>query len=126
MTTRPATAQLFHLVGGGPGTVLALRRHFKAATAALGRPRPLLAYVGTASNDNRSFYTMIRGMVALGGARMQMAEIASPRAKASEARALLEGCDMVFMSGGDVEHGVKVLRDRDMVKPLAALARAGK
>jgi peptidase E len=125
MTTTPQ-AQIFHLVGGGPGTALALRRHFKAAIAGLGRPRPLLAYVGAASNDNRTFYTTIRAMLALGGARMQMAKIASPRAKASEARALLDECDMVFMSGGDVEHGVKVLRERDMAKPLAALARAGK
>lgn len=120
------TTQRFHLVGGGPGTVLALRRHFTAALAELSRPRPLLAYVGTATNDNRAFYTMIRGMVGATGARMKLARIASPRAKTSEARALLEDCDMVFMSGGDVEHGVKVLRDRDMVNPLVSLARAGK
>jgi peptidase E len=120
------TTQRFTLVGGGPGTVLALRRHFKAALAALSRPRPLLAYVGTATNDNRAFYTMIRGMLGVAGVRMELARIASPSAKAGEARALLEDCDMVFMSGGDVEHGVKVLRDRDMVKPLVSLARAGK
>jgi peptidase E len=120
------TTQRFTLVGGGPGTVLALRRHFKAALAALSRPRPLVAYVGTATDDNRTFYTMIRGMLGVTGARMKLARIASPRAKRSEARALLEDCDMVFMSGGDVEHGVKVLRDRDMVQPLASLARAGK
>jgi peptidase E len=120
------TTQRFTLVGGGPGTVLALRRHFKAALAELSRPRPLLAYVGTATNDNRAFYTMIRGMMGSTGARMKLARIASPSAKTSEARALLEDCDMVFVSGGDVEHGVNVLRDRDMVQPLASLARAGK
>jgi peptidase E len=120
------TTQRFTLVGGGPGTVLALRRHFKAALAELSRPRPLLAYVGTATDDNRAFYTMIHGMMGATGARMKLARIASPKAKLSEARALLEDCDMVFVSGGDVEHGVKVLRDRDMVQPLASLARAGK
>ena len=57
---------------------------------------------------------------------MKLAKLASPRAKVSEARALLESCDLVFVSGGDVEHGMKVLHDRDMVKPLQALAKAGK
>lgn len=120
------TRAALHLVGGGPGTVLALRRHFKAALAELGAPRPLVAYVGTASNDNRGFYAMIAGAVSTGPARMRLAKIASPRAKTSEARALLDDCDMVFVSGGDVEHGMKVLHDRDMAGHLVKLARAGK
>jgi hypothetical protein len=103
-----------------------MRRHFKEAVAALGRPRPLVAYVGTASDDNRGFYGMIRGGLAAAGARMQLARIASPRASASAARALLHDCDMVFVSGGDVEHGMDVLHARDMASTLVALARAGK
>ena len=121
------TTQCLRLIGGGPGTVLALRRHVREALASLGRPRPLVAYVGAASDDNRGFFTMIRAAVGLGGrARMQLAKIASPRARASEARALLDECDLVFVSGGDVDHGMKVLHDRDMAKPIVALARAGK
>jgi peptidase E len=117
-----------HLVGGGPGAVLALRRHFKGAIAALGRSRPLVAYVGVASDDNRGFFTMIRGGLAAAGgaARIELARIASPRAKASDARALLHDSDMVFVSGGDVDHGMNVLRERDMAGTLVALARAGK
>ncbi|HEY5243467.1 MAG TPA: Type 1 glutamine amidotransferase-like domain-containing protein [Polyangiaceae bacterium] len=114
------------LVGGGPGAVLAVRRHFKAALDALGRPRPLVAYVGVASDDNRGFFAMIRGGLGAGRARMELAKLASPRASASEARSLLEGCDLVLMSGGDVEHGMKVLHDRDMAGFLVALGRAGK
>ncbi|HEY6463668.1 MAG TPA: Type 1 glutamine amidotransferase-like domain-containing protein, partial [Polyangiaceae bacterium] len=117
---------MLHLVGGGPGTVLALRRHFKVALAAIGTPKPLVAYVGTASNDDRGFFTMIAGMVSLAGARMRLAKIASPRARMSEARALLDGCDLVFVSGGDVEHGMAVLHERDMAKHLTGLARGGK
>jgi peptidase E len=114
------------LVGGGPGAVLAVRRHFKAALDALGRPRPVVAYVGVASDDNRGFFAMIRGGMGGGRARMELAKLASPRASASDARALLEGCDLVFMSGGDVEHGMKVLHDRDMAGFLVSLGRAGK
>src|SRR5579863_5918775 len=117
-----------HLVGGGPGAILALRRHFKAALARLTprRAQPLVAYVGAASNDNRGFFAMIRGGVAAQGARMRLAKLASPRASASVARGLLEDADLVFMSGGDVEHGMNVLRDRGADDTLRALARAGK
>ena len=117
-----------HLTGGGPGAVLALRRHFKSALAQTGKKRPLVAYVGAASNDNAGFFTMIKAAACAGagGARMRLAKLASPRASASEARALLAESDLVFVSGGDVEHGMNVLRDKDMVKPIQSLARAGK
>jgi peptidase E len=118
--------QTFRLVGGGPGAVLALRRHFKAALDALQRPKPLVAYVGAASDDNRAFFTMLRASLGAGGARVKLARMASPRSSASEAKALLEECDLVFMSGGDVEYGMKVLEDRGLAGVLLALGRAGK
>jgi peptidase E len=116
-----------HLTGGGPGAVLALRRHFKTALLGIDRTRPVVAYVGAASNDNAGFFAMIKTAVTTStSARMRLAKIASPRASASDARALLAECDLVFVSGGDVEHGMKVLHDRDMVTHLRSLARAGK
>jgi peptidase E len=120
--------QSIHLAGGGPGAILALRRHFKTALAALETKRaPLVAYVGTASNDNAGFFAMIRAAVAPGtDARFKMVKLASPRASASDARALLEKSDLVFVSGGDVDHGMKVLHDKGMVNPLCALAAEGK
>jgi peptidase E len=122
----PAKLRSAVLVGGGPGTVLALRRHFKAAIAPLGRPRPLVAYVGTATDDNRGFYAMIRAALGLPGVRIRLAKIASPRARTSEARALLEDSDLVFVSGGDVERGMNLLHERDMAGLIVGLARAGK
>src|ERR1700734_3094898 len=118
--------QTFRLVGGGPGTVLALRRHFKSALDALQRPNPLVAYVGAASSDNRAFFGMICAALGASGARVKLAKTASPRASASEARALLEESDLVFISGGDVEHGMNVLHERDLAAVLLALGRAGK
>jgi peptidase E len=116
-----------HLTGGGPGAMLALRRHFKSALRGIGRERPVVAYVGAASNDNSGFFTMIKTAVCTTtNARMKLAKIASPRASASDARALLAECDLVFVSGGDVEHGMNVLKDKDVAGHLQALARAGK
>jgi len=119
-------ASTLHLVGGGPGTVLALRRHYKAAIAGLGKKRPLVAYVGTATDDNRGFFAMIRGALSATTARMVLVRIASARASMADARRLLDESDMVFVSGGDVERGVQVLNDRDMAQPLRALARRGR
>jgi peptidase E len=118
--------QTVHLIGGGPGTLRALRKHFRAALEEIGAKRPLVAYVGAATDDNRAFYTMIRGSLSLSGARFRLAKMASSRASATEARALLEECDLIFMSGGDVDHGMRVLRDKDMLPTFRRLAQAGK
>lgn len=115
-----------HLVGGGPGSMLALRKHFHSALAGIDKPRPLVAYVGTASGDNHGFFTMIRGALALTDVRLKLARLASPRAAASEARSLLEECDLVFVSGGDVDLGVTLLHERDAATTLVRLAAAGK
>jgi peptidase E len=117
-----------HLTGGGPGAFLALRRHFKSALAGVASKSPLVAYLGAASNDNAGFFTMIKAGVTAGASqvRMRQAKTASPRASASDARALLDECDLVFVSGGDVEHGMNVLQEKDLVKPLKKLAAAGK
>jgi peptidase E len=117
-----------HLTGGGPGAFLALRRHFKSALQPIESKRPLVAYVGAASDDNAGFFTMIKTAVCAGATqvRMRQAKSASPRASASDARALLEECDLVFVSGGDVEHGMNVLREKDLAKPLKKLAESGK
>lgn len=103
-----------------------MRRHYSAALAELPNERPLVAYVGVASNDNRAFYGMIRTALAGSGARMVQVKLASAKASASDARATLQECDMVFVSGGDVEHGMRVLADKDMVGAFRALAQAGK
>jgi peptidase E len=114
------------LAGGGPGAVLALRRHFKAALEALPAAKPVVAYVGAASKDNAGFFHMIKAALGATGARLHMAKLASPRAKTSEARALLEEADLVFMSGGDVELGMNVLNERDVATTLRRLAKKGK
>jgi hypothetical protein len=103
-----------------------MRRHLRAAIAGLEKPRPLIAYVGVASDDNAGFFSVIRAGLALGTARMRLCKIASPRAKKSEARALLEAADLVFVSGGDVDHGMTVLHERDFASTLRRLAREGK
>src|SRR5580693_1800197 len=121
-----AKPQTTHLIGGGPGTLLALRKFFRDALSETGADDPSIAYVGVASSDNAGFFTMIRGGLALTQGRMKLVKIASPKASTSEARSQLEEADLVFVSGGDVELGMKVLHDRDVATTLQRLAREGK
>ncbi len=122
----PAQRNVIHLVGGGPGALLATRHHIKRAVAAVGKKKPLVAYVGVASNDNLGFQKMLSAAFLGTGARVEMAKLARKTAKVSNARALLADCDLVFMSGGDVEHGMNILNERGVADDLRALAAGGK
>jgi peptidase E len=115
-----------YLVGGGRGTFSALRRYLLAALAEAGSDSPLVAYVGAASNDDAGFFSMMRAGLALPRGQLRRVELASPRALATEARALLEDADLVFFSGGDVELGMRVLDERDVAMTVRRLAREGK
>jgi dipeptidase E len=117
---------LLHLIGGGPGAMAQTARHIRAAVAAVQKPRPLVAYVGAASGDNAAFRQLI-GAVFIGtGARVEAVKLTSPRAKVSVARQVLEGADLVFISGGDVDQGMRVLHDRGVVELLRALGDGGR
>jgi peptidase E len=115
---------MVHLVGGGPSALLQTRRHFKHAIAALKKKKPLVAYVGAASRDNVAFRKMIS--LALTGARVEPVHLASPRARLSASRQLLDDCDLIFVSGGDVELGMQIVEERGFVDDFHRLARAGK
>ena len=107
--------------------MLSLRRHLKSALAETPRAKkPLVAYVGAASADNAGFQAMIGAVLATAGARVRGVKLASPRAKVSAAQTLLEDCDVVFVSGGDVAAGMDVLEERGVLPLFHALARAGK
>jgi hypothetical protein len=106
--------------------VLSLRKHFKAALDALGVEKPLVAYVGVASDDNVGFQKMLTTELALTGARFRAAKIAAANAPIASARDLLLECDIVFVSGGDVEQGMNVLKDKGLLPFFRDLAGSGK
>jgi len=91
-----------------------------------GKPRPLVAYVGVASNDNVGFQKMLSGLFVGTGARIEMVKLARKNASTATARRLLDDCDLVFMSGGDVEHGMNIVNERGVGDDLRRLSAAGK
>jgi len=90
-------------------------------------PRPSIAYVGAASGDNKPFFSMISAYFRKCGAeRVVLAPLADRRRKLEKTRAILESADMVFISGGDVEAGMEVLKERQILPFLRELFERGK
>ena len=105
---------------------MSTRRLLKQAVAGIGKKKPVLAYVGAASNDNVGFQKMLSGLFLGTGARLEGVKLARKNASVATARRLLDTCDAVFMSGGDVEHGMRILDERGVADDLRKLAAQGK
>jgi peptidase E len=120
-------ADIFLIAGGREsrkrGTDPLLARIFSLT----GLEKPVVAYIGAASNDNRVFFMWIKAMLKKAGAgSVRLAALASKRADLAKARLLLQKADLVFVSGGDVELGMKVLEQTGTAKLLMELYRDGK
>jgi dipeptidase E len=119
-----------HLIGGGPGTLSSLREHLRSLLPAVPRAapkkKPTVAYVGAASGDDAGFRDMVGAEIARVGARTVAVKLASSRAKLSTAQAVLESADVIFVSGGDVDFGMRVLEERGALPVFETLAREGR
>ena len=99
----------------------------QAVFAQTGQVRPSIAYMGAASDDDRDFLKWIASLFREAGAgAVRLAPLADARADLEEARAVLAESDLVFVSGGDVEAGVRILRERKMMPFLRHLHAGGK
>jgi cyanophycinase-like exopeptidase len=61
-----------------------------------------------------------------GAGRITLAPLAGRRGKLEKTRAILESANTVFISGGDVEAGMKVLKERQVLPFLRDLFERGK
>ena len=112
-----------YLFGGGPGSKNGINNFFSEALADL-PARPLVAYVGAASNDDPGFAKMMGRLMA--GARVEQVRLARAKDPIAPALQLLADAHAIFLSGGDVDHGMRVLHDRGAVEPLRAAVASGK
>jgi peptidase E len=92
-----------------------------------GKIQPTIAYVGAASGDNWRFYLMISAIIKEAGDRqIRRVLIAPQKADLNKAQAILESADAIFMSGGDVEAGMRVLKEKNMIGLLIDFFERGK
>jgi peptidase E len=117
-----------HLMAGGnwrnrtkpdPGLIAGLQ--------GIGRPNPSLAYIGVASNDDASFFKWFQSLASQAGARrVELAPLVGKRANRDLAMEILAEADAVFVSGGDVEAGMRALEAAQMCEHIRELHRHGK
>ena len=79
----------------------------------IGKPKPRVAYIGTASGDDRSFFEIMRrALKASGAGEVELAPLCGTSRDDAEAMRVVAQADAVFVSGGDVAEGMDVLRAR--------------
>ncbi len=92
-----------------------------------GAEQPTVAYVGAASGDNAEFRFWVASLFQKAGAGdVTLAPLCGRRGGAEEAKAVIEASDLVFFSGGDVEEGIRVLKEKGMIDVLRRLHHTGK
>jgi cyanophycinase-like exopeptidase len=122
------SAALFLMAGGsalehGRGPDPLVQEVFRRA----GVQRPRVAYVGAASGDDAASRRFLTALLRRSGAAAVLpAPLSARAADAGKARAVMQGADLVFLSGGDVGEGMKALEERGVIPFLRALFRAGK
>jgi len=117
---------LFLLAGGPvskPGGMKSLLRDVLAAT---GREKPIVAHIGVANGDNRTFCLFTAALLKKAGAgAVTPVKLAREQADAVKAKAVLKAADAVFISGGDVEEGMRWLNHYRLGAFLRGLQRSG-
>jgi cyanophycinase-like exopeptidase len=87
--------------------------------------RPTVAYIGAASRDDPVIRARNAEMLRKAGAgRVILAPLAGRRINAPVAAGIIDSADLVFMSGGDVEAGMNVLKERGIIPVLRQAHRA--
>ena len=90
------------------------------------KERPVVAYIGTASGDDPGFFTVLQRLFERTGAgSVSLAPLSNPKVDIDQARALIEAADVVFLSEGDVDLGMRTLRASGLVPLLHERFTAG-
>ena len=113
------------LIAGGPqskNTKAILAEVLKSSQ----KKTPNIAYIGTASNDNKEFFLMLSQILMDAGAGNVTLVPIVRRFDPAKAKDILLASDIVFISGGDVDLGMKYLRKRDLIPSLRELYDRGK
>jgi hypothetical protein len=91
-----------------------------------GKDKPLVLYVGAASHDDPGFGAALANVLGAAGAhRVVWPKLSRKKKEGAKARRALDDADLVFVGGGDVEAGIRLLRDEDLLRDFRAAARRG-
>jgi len=117
---------VYLLAGGRPRNPETPDLLFQTVLGGIGVVSPRIAYVGVASGDDESFFGRTAGVLkAAGAGRVSHVLISPEGASLKRAQDILKSADIVFVSGGDVDRGVRVLREKNMAAFLVELYEQG-
>jgi len=89
--------------------------------------QPMISYLGTASGDDDTFRLWFTRLLQTAGAgEVTLVPLCGRRGDPEKAKAILEASDLVFVSGGDVKEGMRVLVEKKMAGFLRRLHCSGK
>ena len=92
-----------------------------------GMEKPMVAYIGTANNDNIAFFQIMKSLLKKAGAgKVIFVRLAKKNPDLDAARNVLAGADLIFLSGGEVEDGMNWLKTHDLTGFLRDLYSSGK
>jgi peptidase E len=121
--------QPVYLFAGGRGkTIFSSFTEVGKVIKGLGKKRPEIAVVGTASlKDNRLIFLLMAALIkSKCKCRVRRVAIAHPKADISKAKEHLVKADAIFMSGGDAEEGMSILKEKKMDGFIRDLVKEGK
>lgn len=114
------------LIAGQRGNAhFGTRPYLREALQATGARHPSALYIGAANGDDRGFGEALCVLLKMAGAERVFWPKLKERRMRAKTVAILEEADFVFVSGGDVEEGMRVLQGADLVAPLHAAAARG-
>jgi peptidase E len=119
---------IYLLAGGRGKKILQTFSIVKEILQYTGKEKPDIAYIGVASlNDNWLFFFIISTLIKTKcRCRVIRIKIAAGDADLDKARKSIKEADVVFFSGGDVEAGMQILQEKNMIGFFQDLTREGK
>ena len=122
--TKSKPADIFLLAGGMQSKN---NEEILAGALALSKKEtPNVAYIGTASDDNKEFFLRLKQIIMAAGAGNVTLVPIVRRFDPDKARDILLSSDVVFISGGDVDLGMKYLHKRKLVSLFREIYDQGK
>ncbi len=118
---------VYLLAGGRPRNCKTLEPLIRAVLRETGTASPKVGYVGVANNDDEGFFNYIADIFKeTGDFNITLALISSEKADLNKAQGILESAEIILISGGDVDKGMRVLKEKNMINFLSRLYNQGK
>jgi cyanophycinase-like exopeptidase len=82
----------------------------------LGKTKPSVAYIGAAHGDTLTFFLFIKRLITAAGAgKVELVPLVKKKSNMEKVQSIIESADCIFVSGGDVSEGMRILTDRSVI-----------